>query len=217
MIQRVYEQASAANLHTVVVATDDERIKNHVLDFGGKVVMTSPNHQSGTDRCYEALQLMGETFDVVVNIQGDEPFIQPQQIEKVVACFHRPDIQIATLAKKLEDVQRLHNPNQVKVLFNKNNEALYFSRTPIPYVKGVAPEQWLDHYDYHGHIGIYAYKQQVLEAITQLPPSALEQVESLEQLRWLENGYAIGIEITTLEPMAIDTPDDLQRLLKTMD
>jgi 3-deoxy-manno-octulosonate cytidylyltransferase (CMP-KDO synthetase) len=213
MIRRVYEQASCAvSLSSVIVATDDERIRQHVLDFGGKVVMTSSDHPSGTDRCYEAMQLAGESFDIVVNIQGDEPFIHPKQIDLVASCFSEKQVQIATLVKKINGYDELTNPNIPKVALGENRNALLFSRQTIPYLRGVEPSSWLDHYTFYKHIGIYAYRAETLAEITSLNASSLEKAESLEQLRWLENGYKIKVEITDFESVAIDTPEDLKKL-----
>ncbi|WP_066831619.1 3-deoxy-manno-octulosonate cytidylyltransferase [Rufibacter ruber] len=213
MIQRVYEQAQKSTLDGVVVATDDARIFDHVMAFGGTAVMTSPDHQSGTDRCYEALQQVQEPFEVVVNIQGDEPFIQPEQIDKVLACFAQPEAQLATLIKVVQSQEELFNPNSPKVVVGEQGQALYFSRQPIPYLRGVEEQQWLDQHTYFKHIGIYGYRSTVLAEITQLPPSSLEKAESLEQLRWLQNGYRIVTAITDKETIGIDTPADLEKAL----
>jgi 3-deoxy-manno-octulosonate cytidylyltransferase (CMP-KDO synthetase) len=214
MIQRVYEQASQA-LETVVVATDDQRIFDAVIAFGGKVVMTSEQHKSGTDRCYEALTKMEGRFDVVVNIQGDEPFVCPEQIEELKKCFDEAGTQIATLVKPFsadDDFDALFNANSPKVVFNVNREALYFSRSIIPYYRNAPHTEWLKRQTYYKHIGMYAYRAQVLAEITKLQQSPLELAESLEQLRWLENGYRIKVGITETETIAIDTPEDLERV-----
>ncbi len=213
MIQRVYEQASKA-LDTVVVATDDQRIYDAVQAFGGKAAMTSDQHKSGTDRCYEALTKTEGNFDVVINIQGDEPFVKPEQIEELKACFEDASTQIATLVKPFsadDDFEMLLNANSPKVVFNANREALYFSRSVIPYYRNASNAEWLKKQTYYKHIGMYAYRVQVLGEITKLPQSPLELAESLEQLRWLENGYRIKIGITDTETIAIDTPEDLKR------
>jgi 3-deoxy-manno-octulosonate cytidylyltransferase (CMP-KDO synthetase) len=214
MIQRVVEQArNAGSLSDVVVATDDERIETHVKSFGGKAVMTSPDHQSGTDRCFEALEQLGKgNWDVVVNIQGDEPYILPQQIDLVCSCFTSPSVQIATLVKKVKDLEELVNVNSPKVIIDHHKQAIYFSRTPIPYYRGKEQSQWLDLHTYYKHIGIYAYRSDVLESITRIAPSSLEMAESLEQLRWIENGYRIDVEVTDFESIAVDTPEDIHRL-----
>ncbi|GHT72720.1 3-deoxy-manno-octulosonate cytidylyltransferase [Bacteroidia bacterium] len=216
MIQRVYEQVSGL-LDDVLVATDDERILNTVKAFGGKALMTSPNHKSGTDRCYEAYTLCGKPFDVVVNIQGDEPFIQPSQIQLIKDCFRKKETQIATLIKPFspdDDFEKLFNPNSPKVVINKELQAIYFSRSVIPYFRGLHSEKWLKNHTYYKHIGLYAYRSEVLKEITALPPSALEKAESLEQLRWIENGYVIQTGITEEETIGIDTPEDLEKALQ---
>ena len=213
VIQRVYEQV-ASTLDDAVVATDDERIEQAVKSFGGRVVMTSPNHKSGTDRCYEALTKMPGNYDVVINIQGDEPFIQPSQLESVMACFDDSDTQIATLVKpfKPEDgYAALENANSPKVVVNAKMQALYFSRSIIPYTRNKDRNEWLAGHTYYKHIGLYAYRTEVLREITSLPQSSLELAESLEQLRWLENGYVIKVGTTDVETIGIDTPQDLER------
>ena len=218
MIQRVYEQVKKA-LDDVYVATDDERIYRAVIGFGGNAVMTSENHKSGTDRCYEALLKIGNDFDVALNIQGDEPFIQPQQIETLMQCFDSPEVQLATLVKpfKKEDgFDSLFNPSSPKVVLNKNGEAIYFSRSIIPYIRDAHHSEWLDKHTFYKHIGVYAYRSDVLAQITQLPQSSLEMAESLEQLRWIENGYRIKVGITTQETIGIDTPEDMERALEFM-
>lgn len=218
MIQRVYEQASKApSLAKVVVATDDERIFEHVHAFGGHVVMTSEAHPSGTDRCFEALQHIqtssGEHYQYVINIQGDEPFIQPEQIE-ILAASLDGSTELATLIKKIEDETTLFNPNTPKVIFNHANEAIYFSRQTIPYLRGYEPSEWLTHADYYKHIGIYAYRCDILEKITTLGVAPLEKTESLEQLRWLANGFKIKVAITPYDSFGIDVPTDLEEALK---
>jgi len=221
MVQRVYEQVSKV-LDAVYVATDDERIQKAVASFGGKVIMTSPNHQSGTDRIAEAvtiLQQKGERFDVAINIQGDEPFICPKQISLLMDCFTDESAQIATLVKEIDTAETLFNPNSPKVILNKNQEAVYFSRATIPHIRGKEQSDWLAHHTFYKHIGIYAYRVSVLEKITKLPQSSLELAESLEQLRWIEHGYTIKAAITTDEGIAIDTPLDLEKVhewLKTV-
>lgn len=206
MIQRVYEQATQATmLSEVIVATDDDRIADCVNKFGGKVVMTSPEHQSGTDRCAEVVAKLENPAEVVINIQGDEPYIQPQQIDDLAKCFENPQTQIATLVKKLEDEEEIQKPNVVKVTRDINGFALYFSRSVIPYPRNQANV-------YFKHIGIYAYRLGVLMQISTLPPSSLELAEGLEQLRWLENGYRINTVVTEVESMAVDTPEDLEKI-----
>jgi 3-deoxy-manno-octulosonate cytidylyltransferase (CMP-KDO synthetase) len=215
MISRVVEQASKALEH-VVVATDDQRIFDAVKSFGGNVVMTSGQHNSGTDRCAEALDIYekesGESFDAVVNIQGDEPFIQPEQLKQIMSCFSDPSTQIATLVKKAEKNDEISNSNRPKVVINKNKQALYFSRSVIPYFRGDDLQNWYRRHTYYLHVGLYAYTSSVLRQITKLSPSGLELAESLEQLRWLENGYIIKTEITPYESLGIDTPEDLEKL-----
>ncbi len=214
MIRRVYERAGQCTaLQKVVVATDDLRIADHVRQFGGEVVMTSPDHQSGTDRCAEvARQLSG--YDAYINIQGDEPFIDPGQIAAVAACFGRPDTRLATLVKKITDTEELMNPNTPKVVISSGWEAIYFSRTPIPYFRGLEPDRWTGAHTYYKHIGIYGYRQDALQEITALPVSPLEKTEALEQLRWVENGFRIRVAETESETRAVDTPEDLERILK---
>ncbi|MBX9851605.1 MAG: 3-deoxy-manno-octulosonate cytidylyltransferase [Cytophagaceae bacterium] len=214
MIQRVYEQASkSSSLKKVLVATDHELISDHVKKFGGEVVMTSDSHQSGTDRCFEALQKTEGSFDYVINIQGDEPFIQPGQIDLLAGCLAEKT-ELATLIKKITDTETLFNPNTPKVIFNKNKEAIYFSRQTIPYLRGIKNEEWLNYHEFYKHIGIYAYRTDILSRITLLPVSPLEKAEALEQLRWIEHGYKIKIAITEYESYGIDTLEDLQRILK---
>ena len=214
MIQRVYEQVSKV-MPDVYVATDDKRIYQAVIDFGGKAIMTSENHKSGTDRCYEAFSKLAEWFDVVVNVQGDEPFIQPEQILEILKCFDDQDTQIATLAKKVTEndgIAYLINPNNPKLIVNSRNEAMYFSRSVIPFIRGVETENWLSHHSYLKHVGIYAYRAEILHELTLLEQSPLEIAESLEQLRWLENGYRIKVGYTEVETYGIDTPEDLENV-----
>jgi 3-deoxy-manno-octulosonate cytidylyltransferase (CMP-KDO synthetase) len=214
MVQRVYEQTKkCVGLNEVIVATDDERIFNHVTSFGGKVIMTAPTHQSGTDRCAEVAAALPE-FDVIINIQGDEPFINPNQIAKVAACFTDKKTELATLVKKIQLDEELHNVNTPKVILNNRSEAIYFSRTIIPYLRGHELKNWLQNHTFYKHIGIYGYRADILQEITKLPVSSLEKAESLEQLRWVENGYRIKIAETELETLAIDTPADLENILK---
>lgn len=210
VIQHVYEQVAKV-LDAVYVATDDERIYNKVLAFGGKAVMTSTEHHSGTDRIEEALEKVGGDFDVVVNIQGDEPFIAQSQIETLCQCFVDKAIQIATLGKPFECIEAAENPNSPKIVVDNRGYALYFSRSIIPFVRGTERQDWLSKYPFLKHLGIYAYRTNVLKEITKLPQSSLELAESLEQLRWLQNGYRIKVGLTDVETVGIDTPDDLQR------
>lgn len=216
MIQRVYEQV-VGELDKIVVATDDMRIYNAVVEFGGNVVMTSPDHQSGTDRCLEAYEKIGESYDVVINIQGDEPFIKLSQIELLKSCFSDEKTQIATLIKAFspdDDFDNLFNPNTPKVVLDQNQYAVYFSRSVIPYIRGKHHTEWLKSTTFYKHIGIYAYRATILKEITSLSPSALEKAESLEQLRWVENGYKIKAGITSEETIGIDTPEDMEKALK---
>jgi 3-deoxy-manno-octulosonate cytidylyltransferase (CMP-KDO synthetase) len=210
MIQRVYEQCKQAEtLSDVIVATDDERIAQHVKSFGGKVVMTKPEHQSGTDRCAEVIQTYTGLCDAVINIQGDEPFIDPTQIDALAFAFHEPHVQLATMKKKMTAEADIQNPNMVKVISNHQGEAIYFSRSPIPYRRN--PETQIE---YFKHIGIYGYRKAALLEITQLPAGRLEMAENLEQLRWIEHNYCIALVETAIENIAIDTPDDLARVEK---
>lgn len=225
VIRRVYEQASKA-LDTVVVATDDERIYNAVESFGGKVVMTRADHRCGTDRCLEAYngittpswREQNDTDTVIINIQGDEPFIQPEQIEALMACFDSPETQIATLVRPYtaqDTLADLENPNTPKVAWSKaTGEALLFSRSVIPYLRGVDKSEWLQRGSFYRHIGLYAYRADVLAKITKLDPSPIEKAESLEQMRWLENGYKIRIGITDTPTIGIDTPEDLEKAIE---
>ena len=214
MIQRVYDQVSKV-LPNVYVATDDNRIFEVVTAFGGKAIMTSDKHKSGTDRCYEAFSKLDEWFDVVVNVQGDEPFIQPEQISELITCFDEPDTQIATLAKKVtgnDDFETLLNPNNPKLVVNSHNEAMYFSRSVIPFKRGSETVNWISQHSYLKHVGIYAYRAEILSELSVLEQSPLEIAESLEQLRWLENGYRIKVGYTSVETFGIDTPDDLEKV-----
>ena len=211
MIQRVCEQAWKSKLDAVVVATDDIRIADEVLKFGGKYVMTDPRHQSGTDRCCEAVQMFEEQYDAVINIQGDEPFIDPRHIDLLVDMISRDDTQLASLVKRVEEAEDLFGSSKVKVVMDKTGKALYFSRNPIPFMQNVAHEKWLQKGRFYQHIGIYAYKTETLHQIAKMQPSALEQAESLEQLRWLENGLSIRMAVVAGESLSIDTPDDLAK------
>ncbi len=214
MIQRVYEQVLKARyLNDIVVATDDERIRQHVISFGGNVIMTSPDHKSGTDRCYEAFVKNGGEFDYVVNIQGDEPFIQPEQIDELAAILNG-EIQLGTLVKPIDDPEVLFNENVPKAILNNKNDVLYFSRQTIPFLRGVPRNEWLLTHRFYKHIGIYAYRSDVLSAITRLEVSPLEKAEALEQLRWLENGFSIRAVVTRFESHGVDTPDDLATVTK---
>lgn len=211
MVERVYCQAlKATSLTTVVVATDDERIAAAVRAFGGHCVMTQPDHPSGTDRCAEALQRMEGSYAAVVNIQGDEPFIHPAQIDLLAGVLQEEGVEIATLVKPVMDHHELENPNSPKVVMASNGDALYFSRQPIPFFKGADVHEWQNQHTYYKHIGIYGYRADVLPRLTRLPQGLLEKAESLEQLRWIEHGFRIRTRATDAETLAVDTPDDLQ-------
>ena len=216
MIQHVFEQASlCSDLTKVVVATDDERIFSNVKNFGGEVVMTSPDHNNGTSRCNEVitnLEKKGEYFDIAINIQGDEPRINPEQISSVAALFGNERTEIATLAKKIVSIEELKNPNVVKVIMGCKNNALYFSRQAVPFNRDAKTDDWLNKTDYFKHIGIYGYKVEILKKVITLNEGILEKAEKLEQLRWLENDINIAIDITEYESIAIDTPEDLAKL-----
>jgi 3-deoxy-manno-octulosonate cytidylyltransferase (CMP-KDO synthetase) len=216
MIERVYRQASkASSLSRVVVATDDERIHGHVSAFGGEVMMTSPLHVSGTDRCAEVAATLGFDSGVVINIQGDEPFIEPKQIDLLVRLFESADVKIGTLVKRIASIEDLFSDTVIKVVRSVDGRALYFSRNPVPHVRGRQPEDSLDSHAFLKHIGIYAYRSETLLQLSQLPPSPLEKAEALEQLRWLEHGHLIHLAETDHESNSVDTPEDLARLLKT--
>lgn len=213
MIRHVYERASKS-FDKVVVATDDSRIEQAVLDFGGEVVMTSSSHKSGTDRALEALkrcqESSGESYDVVINIQGDEPFVSSEQLEKIKGCFADESTQIATLVKRFTMEEDIFNPNSPKVVLSGEGNALYFSRSAMPHLRGIEPSEWQKSHIYYKHIGLYGYRSSTLAAISALAQSSLELAESLEQLRWLEAGYKIKTSETTTESHAIDTPEDLE-------
>ena len=210
VIQHVYEQVSAV-LHETYVATDDQRIYDTVLSFGGKAVMTSKNHKSGTDRIQEAVEILQPTCDVILNIQGDDPFIQKEQITSLCQCFDDSNTQIATLGKPFENQKAVENSNSPKIVLNNQGYAMYFSRSVIPFIRNKKDEQWFVQFPFLKHLGVYAYRKEVLKQITQLPQSSLELAESLEQLRWLQNGYRIKVAITNIDTIGIDTPEDLQR------
>lgn len=214
MIQRVYEQAKkSSSLSSVIVATDDTRIADHVKDFGGEVCMTSTEHPSGTDRCAEVVEKLQLTCDAVVNIQGDEPFINPAQIDLLCSCFNDPRTELATLIKKIKSEEILFSENTPKVIIDGDQFAIYFSRQTIPFLRGVQKHEWLMNATYYQHIGIYGYTATALKMIMRLSPSSLEKAESLEQLRWLENGYKIKTAVTEFDTVAIDTPDDLKKIM----
>ncbi len=211
MIQRVYEQASKCKaLNEVWVATDDQHIFDAVFDFGGRVVMTNADHRNGTERCFEASQRIPKKADYIINIQGDEPFIDPKQIDALAGLLDGKT-ELGTLIKAIEDPTLLDNPNIMKVVFNKAMEALYFSRNCIPYIRGSQKEEWIKEHQFYKHIGIYAYRQDILERIVSLAESTLEKAESLEQLRWLEHGFTIKLAKTDIETFGIDVPEDLEK------
>ena len=218
VIQRVYEQAVSV-LPEAYVATDDKRIFKCVEDFGGRAVMTRADHKSGTDRIEEAVEKIEEQGArsekkddlVVINIQGDEPFIRPSQIETLMHLFDDPETQIGTLGKRFDTIEAVRNPNSPKIVTDRRGFALYFSRSVIPFIRGVEADEWMTHYPFLKHLGVYAYRREVLAEVTRLPQSALEKAESLEQLRWLENGYRIRVGLTDMETVGIDTPEDLAR------
>lgn len=210
VIQHVYEKVAAV-LETAYVATDDERIYDVVKSFGGQVVMTRTDHKSGTDRIEEAIEKIGGEWDVVVNVQGDEPFVAKSQLDTICHCFDDPTTQIATLGKPFESMEAVQNPNSPKIIVDNMGFAMYFSRSVIPYVRGKEKSSWLTHYPFLKHLGIYAYRKDVLRQVTQLPQSSLEIAESLEQLRWLQNGFKIKVGTTDVETVGIDTPQDLER------
>ena len=215
MIQHVVERCKMVCAH-VVVATDDQRIAVAVNDFGGNCIITSSEHQSGTDRCAEAASKLtfSNDFDLIINVQGDEPFIEPDQVEQIIRCFDDPNTEIATLVTPIISEDILFNPNKVKVVKSASGYALYFSRQPIPFQRDLPECEWINHTDYFLHIGMYAFKPEVLQAVTKLEPSMLEKSEKLEQLRWLENGYRIKTAVTQYTNIGIDTPADLEEIVK---
>jgi 3-deoxy-manno-octulosonate cytidylyltransferase (CMP-KDO synthetase) len=217
MIQRVYEQASKSSLlDKVVIATDDARIAEHVVSFGGEVVMTKEEHPSGTDRCWDALQQIGGNYQYVINIQGDEPFIDPSQIDSLAGVLKDVGTELATLIISVDNYEVLFDMGEVKVVLNDNMEGMYFSRMVIPYIKSVPQEDWHKHHKYYRHVGMYAYRTDVLEKICKLSVSSLEKAESLEQLRWLEAGFKIKCAITNFDSHCIDTPEDVEKVLRLM-
>lgn len=219
MIERVWRQVSLA-LDNVWVATDDQRIYDAVVGFGGNVVMTSADHRSGTDRCREAYEKIGSGEDVVINIQGDEPFIEPRQLQAIMSCFDDDSTEIATLVRRFDPAggyERLADPNTPKVVVDEQMNAIYFSRSVIPYLRNVPVEKWHESHVFYTHVGMYAYRASALDKITQLPQSSLEKAESLEQLRWLQNGYKIKVGVTDCQSIGIDTPQDLENAIKLLD
>ncbi len=215
MLQRVYEQSAKAGLNELLVATDDERIASHAQSFGAKTVMTGVEHPSGTDRCFEAYTQQGKPFDYVINIQGDEPFLDPEQIRSLAGICNG-QVEIATQMIRCTSHEVLFDKGEVKIILNTEREAQYFSRNVIPYIKGKDETEWHLHFDYYRHVGMYAYRTDILEKITRLQPSALEKAESLEQLRWLENGYKIKCVETAFDSHCIDSPEDIEKVLRLM-
>ena len=217
MIRHVYERAAKSrSLDTVVVATDDERILSHVQSFGGNAVMTGVHHASGTDRCWDALQQLGPQYRYVINIQGDEPFIDPDQIDELGAVLNDGTAELATQMIAVNTHEELFDRGEVKIVLNDNKEALYFSRMVIPFIKGVDEKEWHKHFTYHRHVGMYAYRRDILEKISALPVSTLEQAESLEQLRWVQAGFKVKCVLTKFESHCIDTPEDIDKVLRRM-
>jgi len=220
LIRRVYEQSSIA-LKEVYVATDDQRIIDAVNSFGGKTVMTSTTHRSGTDRCAEAIisieKVTGKPVDVIINIQGDEPFIQPENIRLLASCFNDPAVEIATLIRRVSPEEDLFDPNHPKVVVNIKGDAIYFSRSVIPYIRDAEKNEWSSRHTYFKHIGIYGYRKETLLKITSLKPGTLEIAESLEQNRWIENGYIIRTAVADWKSISIDTPEDLETARKFLE
>jgi 3-deoxy-manno-octulosonate cytidylyltransferase (CMP-KDO synthetase) len=217
MIMRVYEQTLKTTvLDRVIVSTDDERIFNHVKDYGGEVMMTSEAHMSGTSRIGEVVENLSFMnncpYDVIVNIQGDEPFIDPSQIDLIVSLFDNPEVKIGTLIRRIENSEDLFNPNVVKTVVDHEGKAMYFSRSPVPYLRGIPQDAWIENQDFFKHIGLYAYRSSVLKRILNLPEAPPELSESLEQLRWLYHGYNIHTAVTDIETVGIDVPEDLLKL-----
>ena len=216
MIQRVYEGASNCDAFSkLVVATDDERIFNHVIGFGGEAIMTSDRHQSGTDRCGEVIEKYPDC-EIVVNIQGDEPLVDPEQLKQLITAFDKKETQIATLGIALKTQQELFNPNRIKVVVNVHGQAIYFSRNPIPFGAQMLQDFWMKNYPYMRHIGLYAFRTETLKMLVQLTPTALEKQESLEQLRWMYHGFPIQLVMTEIETPNIDSPEDVAHILNLL-
>jgi 3-deoxy-manno-octulosonate cytidylyltransferase (CMP-KDO synthetase) len=217
MIRHVYEQSvKSSALAKVVVATDDQRILDHVTAFGGEAVLTGSHHASGTDRCFEALGLLKNSYQYIINIQGDEPFIEPGQIDELGEVLNDSHVEIATQMIEVKSDQELFDPGEAKIVLNENREALYFSRSPIPFVRNAARQEWHSQHVFYRQVGMYAYRNDILKKITKLPVSSLEKAESLEQLRWLQNGFTIKCVITKYESHCVDMPEDVARILKLM-
>ncbi|MFQ3575430.1 MAG: 3-deoxy-manno-octulosonate cytidylyltransferase, partial [Cytophagales bacterium] len=214
LIQRVYLQTQKSNAHHVVVATDDERIYNHVRDFGGDVVITLESHPTGTDRCVEAFtHYSNQHFDLVLNIQGDEPFVDPSQINTLIDIFDDPTAEIGTLAKKIEDPSEIFDPKEVKIVHNAKHQVLYMSRSPIPHIHRLPQNEWHKHFDFYKHIGVYGFKADIIFELGQMKQTELEKLESLEQLRWLDK-FVMKLGFTNVDTLSIDTPDDLKEIHK---
>ncbi|MEA3496598.1 MAG: 3-deoxy-manno-octulosonate cytidylyltransferase [Bacteroidota bacterium] len=211
MIQRVYERAMLSSLDKVIIATDNKKIEKHAKKFGAEVIMTSTSHKTGTERCAEAFKKYEKDFDIVINIQGDEPFFEPKQIELLIKSFKQKDVQISTLIEKIDNIEDLNSPNTIKVLKDKDSFAIYFSRASIPFVRGHEKENWLKNSEYFKHIGIYAFRSEVLKKIVKLQSVKIEKAESLEQLRWLFNGYKIKLTKTKYYGLSVDTAEDLEK------
>lgn len=211
MIRRVYERVRLSGIKDVIVATDDKRIKDHAEKFGAEVIMTSKKHQSGTERCAEAYRKSGKSSDIVINIQGDEPFIEPWHIKLLTKAFSKKEVQIATLADHFEDQDSLFSPNTVKIVTDKNNMSMYFSRSVIPFIRDSNTSEWIEKTSFLRHVGIYAFRSSVLQEVVKLQPNQIEASESLEQLRWLYHGYKIKIIECTYHGISVDTPEDLER------
>jgi 3-deoxy-manno-octulosonate cytidylyltransferase (CMP-KDO synthetase) len=217
MIQRVYERSKLSKLDKVIVATDDVRIFDHVIGFGGEVIMTASNIGSGTERCAAALENIEGEFDIVLNIQGDEPFINPALINELLLLFNKYTTQIATPCKIISKDADLMNPNIVKVVINNAKFALYFSRSPIPFIRDLSSKNQVSQHQFLAHIGIYAFRTDILEEIVKLSEHPLEKAESLEQLRWLANGYTIRLFKTSYQTISVDSPEDLIKINKNLE
>jgi 3-deoxy-manno-octulosonate cytidylyltransferase (CMP-KDO synthetase) len=208
MVVRVYNQVMKSKVDEVIVATDSSLIVKTLEEYNIPYMLTSEDHISGTDRCFEVASKT-QNFDILINIQGDEPYILPEQINLLIDTFANKNVQIATLAKKIETIDALENPNTVKVVKAKNGKAMYFSRQALPYNRGLEITEWLEYYTYFKHIGIYGFSKEIIPKIQKLPVSDLEETESLEQLRWLDNGFDIYVSETEFETQSVDNPEDL--------
>lgn len=218
VIRRVYERASSV-FEDTVVATDDERVFEHVLSFGGRALMTRPDHKCGTDRCFEAYTKLSTEYDVLINLQGDEPFVERCQLESLADCFKDPTVQIASIAHPLQGkhaLQDLKDNNVIKVLMDNSMNAIYFSRHPVPFIRDASFDEWANVHTFYKHIGIYGFRPDVLKTVISLPESSLEKAERLEQLRWIQNGYAIRMVLSPTDTIGIDTPADLEFALDSL-